>query len=262
MKLKKYIFSFSFSKVRKSEFPEIMNAILDIVEKHDPVALKIVGMYNLLLELKPLLDKLTLKYDGYPNSAELVDLRTRRDNLLGAILSHLTAIEKAKVTTVAQQAGLAVPYLRSYLDGILVENTTVKAGRVDQLLTNLDDYETMNTALVALGLDVYLDELRACQQSIDQGESLRREILSVRVKQNTLLVKEKISYAVSNLLNAIELAKVENTEIDYMPLINELNVLLSSKQTMLKSRITRSKNSIANKTKTVASSTTTSATAI
>lgn len=260
--MRKSLVNFSFSRVRKSEFPEIMNAILVVVEKHDPNALKIVGMYNLLLELKPLLDKLTLKYDGYPNSAELVDLRARRDNLLGAILSHLTAIEKAKVPVVAQEATLAVPYLRSYLDGILVENTTVKTGRIDQLLTNLDDYETMNTALVALGLNVYFGELGVCQQSINQGESLRREFLSVRIKQNTLIAKEKISYAVSNLLDAIELAKIENTEIDYIPLINELNVLLSSKQTMLKSRVTRSKNSVANKTKTAASSPTTTATAI
>jgi len=260
--MKKVLVNFSFSRVRKSEFPEIMNAILDIVEKHNPVALFLVGMYNLLLELKPLLDKLTLKYDGYPNTTEFVILRARRDNLLGAILSHLSAIEKAQVTSVAQQATLAVPYLRSYLDGILIENTTVKTGRVDQLLTNLDDYDTMNAALVALGLHVYFGELKACQQSINQGESLRREIKSVRVKQNTLLAKERISNAVSNLLDSIELAKVEHTEIDYMPLINELNVLLSSKQTMLKSRITRGKNSVANKTTTVALSSTTSATAI
>jgi len=120
----------------------------------------------------------------------------------------------------------------------------------------------MNAALVTLGLNVYFGELKVCQQSIKQGESLRIEIISVRIKQNTLIAKEKIANAVSNLLDAIELAKVEHTEIDYMPLINELNVLLNSKQTMLKSRVTRSKNSIANKTTTVASSTTTSATAI
>ena len=260
--MRKTLFNFSFSRVRKSEFPEIMNAILDIVEKHNPIALFLVGMYNLLLELKPLLDKLTLKYDGYPIPKEVEDLRTKRDNLLGAVLSHLTAIEKAKVASVSQQAALAVPYLRSYLDGIIVENATVKTGRVNQLLTNLDDFDTMNAALVTLGLNVYFGELKACQQSINQGESQRRETLSVRIKQNTLIAKEKIANAVSNLLDAIELAKVEHTEIDYMPLINELNVLLSSKQTMLKSRVTRSKNSVANKTTTVASSTTTTATAI
>jgi hypothetical protein len=260
--MRKTVLNFSFSRVRKSEIPEIMNAILEIVEKHDPTALNIVGMYNLLLELKPLLDKLTLKYDGYPIPEALADLRITRNNLLGAILSQLTAIEKAKVVSLAQQAAQAVPYLRSYLDGIINENARVKTGRVNQLFTNLDDFVTIKAAFVGLGLNVYIEELRACQQSINQSESLRREAMSVRIKQNTLIAKEKISYAVGNLLDAIELGKVEHTDIDYMPLINELNVLLSSRQSLIKSRVTRSKNSIATKTTTVAPSTTTSATVI
>lgn len=260
--MKKVLVSFSFARVRKSEFPEIMNAVLAIVEKHDPTALSIVGMYNLLLELKPLLDILTVKYDGYPISKEFENQRTMRDKLLSAILSHITAIEKAGVASTAQQAGLAVPYLKRYLKGIIVVNSTVKTGRVDQLLSNLEENVEIKTALTALGLTAYFDGLKTCQQSINQGESHRREILSVRENFNSKNAQVKITYAISNLLNAIELARVEHTDIDYMPLINELNVLLSSKQTMIKSRITRSKNSEANKTTTVASSTTTTATAI
>lgn len=260
--MKKVIVNFSFSRVRKSEFPEIMNAVLAIVEKHNPTALYIVGMYNLLLELKPLLDILTVKYDGFPNSKEFVLERAMRDKLLSAIQSHVAAIEKAGVTSTAQQAALAVPYVKRYLNGIAAENSTVKTGRVNQLLTNLEENAEIRNALTVLGLTVYIDKLRTSQLSINQGESHRREILSGRAKFNSKNAQVKIAYAISNLLNAIELARVEHTDIDYMPLINELNVLLSSKQSMIKSRITRSKNSEANKTTTVASSTTTTATAI
>lgn len=260
--MKKVIVNFSFSRVRKSEFPEIMNAVLAIVEKHNPTALSIVGMYNLLLELKPLLDILTVKYDGYPVTKEFVKQRTLRNKLLSAILSHIAAIEKAEVASTAQQASLAVPYLKRYLKGITVANSKVKTGKVDQLLVSLEENAEIKTALTALGLTVYFDELRSCQQIINQGESHRREILSVRENFNSRIAKAKIAYAVSNLLNAIELARVEHTDINYMPLINELNVLLSSRQSMIKSRITRSKNSEANKTTTVALSTTTTATAI
>lgn len=239
-----------------------MNAVLAIVEKHDPTALFIVGMYNLLLELKPLLDILTVKYDGYPVTKEFVKQRALRNKLLSAILSHITAIEKAEVASTAQHASLAVPYLKRYLKGITVANSTVKTGKVDQLLISLEENAEIKTALTALGTTAYIDELSSCQQIINQGESHRREILSVRTNFNSKNAQVKIAYAISNLLNAIELARVEHTDIDYMPLINELNVLLSSKQTMIKSRITRSKNSEANKTTTVASSTTTTATAI
>jgi len=260
--MKKVLVICSLSRVRKSEFPEIMNAILVIVEKFDPVALFIVGMYNLLLELKPLLKMLTVKYDGYPNSKVYVAQRKKRNKLLSSILRQLTAIEDAEVASTAVQAGLAVPYLRGYLKGITKDNATAKAGRINHLLLDLEDNDSMKTALNSLGLTAYIDELKTYQQNLNQADITRREALSVHSEFNYSQAKVEITNAISNLLDSIELAKVEHKELDYMPLINELNVLLTSKQSMIKSRTTRSKNSIANKTTTAASSTTTTATAI
>ena len=259
---KKVFVIFSLARVRKSEFPEIMKVILDIVEKHNPVTLKIVGMYNLLLELKPLLDMLTVKYDGYPNLKEFVAQRKKRNKLLRAILKQLSAIENAELTSTAPQAALAVPYLRLYLNGITKVNASVKAGRVNQLLFNLKDNVAMTAALSGVGLTVYIDELRIYQQSVNQGDAFRRAIQSVRSDFNGIDAMAQIASAISNLLNVIELARIEHTDLDYMPLINELNVLLISKQSVIRSRNTRSKNSVANKITTVASSTTTTATAI
>ncbi|MDR3653432.1 MAG: DUF6261 family protein [Paludibacter sp.] len=260
--MRKVLVICSLSRVRKSEFPEIMNAILTIIEKYDPVALKIVGMYNLLLELKPLLNLLAVEYDGYPISKDFVAQRMQRNNLLRSILSQLSSIENAAIASTAQQADLAVPYLRSYLNGITKQSFSVKTGRVNQLLTDLEGNEPMTAALNVLGLTVYIDELKTFQQSMNLVENQRRETLSVSLKNNNVNAKEAITNAISNLLDSIELARVEHTELDYMPLINELNVLLTSKQSMIKSRITRRKNSEANKTTTAASSTTTTATAI
>lgn len=182
--------------------------------------------------------------------------------MLSAILSQLTNIEKAGIAATATQAELVIPYLRSYLNGILAENSPGKSGKVNQMLAQLDKNVPVTDALSILGLTIYISELKACQQSINESESQRREALSGRGDFNTADARAKIAYAISNLLNAIKLAKVEHTDIDYMPLINELNVLLSSRQSIVKSRTTRSKNSAANKTTTVASSTTTTATAI
>ncbi|HEY5509347.1 MAG TPA: DUF6261 family protein [Paludibacter sp.] len=260
--MKKVLVVFSLSKVRKSDFPEIMNAILAIVKKFDPVALKIVGMYNLLLELVPLLDMYTVMYDGYPIPKDLVAVRKQRKKLLGSILKQLSAIEGAGLTVTAQQAKLAVPYLRSYLKGITKVSTSANTGSVKQLLLNLEDNDPIKTAMDALGLTVYFDQLRTYQQIMNQGTDTYRENLSAHSEFSNLKATEQISNAISNLLNSIELAKVEHKELDYMPLITELNVLLTAKQSVIKSRKTRSKNSVAKKTTTVASSTTTFATAI
>lgn len=252
---KKVLVIFSLSKVRKSELPEIMNAILAIVEKYDPVALKIVGMYNLLAELRPLLDKLVVQYDGYPNPKEFDAQRKLRNKLLSAILSNLWSVENVEVTTKAEQAALAVPFLNQYLKGITSVNSSVKNGRVNQLLNNLDNNDSMNDALDTLGFTDYIVQLKSCQQYLNRATNHRREVLAIRPLFNNQDAQTRIVNAIDNLLNAIELAKVEHTELDYMPLINELNVFLSSKQALIKSRETRRKNTVAKKTKAAGSST-------
>ena len=248
--MKSNFINFSFSKVRRPELPEMTEEILKSVEKYNPVTLKIAGMYNLLSELRPLLSILAVKYDGYPNS-EVVKAQVKmRNNLLGAISSHVVAIEKAGVSTTAQQARLAVPYLKSFLSGISTYSPIIKSGRVNQMLIGLTDNDEMNNALTALGLAGYMDELRACQQSVNQGETHRKEILAIKPKFNNKDAKARVISAIEHLLKAIDLAKVEHTDLDYMPLINELNVVLTNRQSVVKSRSTRnSNNSVANKTK-------------
>jgi hypothetical protein len=131
--------NFSFLKVRRSELPEMTEEILKSVEKYNPVTLKIAGMYNLLSELKPLFSILAVKYNGYPISDEVKAQIKMRNNLLIAIRSHIVAIEKAGVPTTAQQARLAIPYLKSYLSGISSDSPIVKSGRVNQMLIGLTD---------------------------------------------------------------------------------------------------------------------------
>jgi hypothetical protein len=63
------------------------------------------------------------------------------------------------------------------------------------------------------------------------------------------------------LVNSIELARVEHPTIDYVPLINELNVFLIPYQTMIRSRKTITKTAAKIK-KAIALSSKTDATAI
>jgi len=260
--MKTIFVNFSFSRLRNSELPEMTEAILEAVEKHNPVTMKIAGMYNLLSELRPLLDILAVKYNGYPIPADYKAQCKLRNNLLVAIQSQLKAIEKARVSGTAQQAQLAVPYLNGYLKDISIEAASVKSGRVNQMLNGLTENDEMNAALNALGLTTYMDELKSCQQDVNQGESHRRQTLAVRPKFNNKDARGRVVTAIENLLKAIELAKVENVELDYIPLINELNVVLTNRQTVIKSRATRSKNSAAQNTTTVALPTKTEATAV
>lgn len=246
--MKNVFVNFTFAKLWNSEIPELTEAILETVEKYNPESMKIAGMYNLLSAQKPLLDILAVKYSGYPNATDFKAQYKLRNNLLVALNSHINAIEKGRVASLIQQAQVAVPYLNGYLKGISKEPDSVKSGRVNQMLNGLTGNDEVTTALSVLEITPFMDELKGYQQQINRGESQRRESLAVRPKFNNKDARERVITAVRNLLNAIELAKVEHTELDYMPLINELNVVLTTRQTVIKSRTTRNSNA-ANKSK-------------
>ena len=103
--------------------------------------------------------------------------------------------------------------------------------------------------MTVLGLATYIDELKVYQQNVNQGESHRKEVLAIRPKFNNKNAKLRVITAIEHLLKAIDLAKVEHTDLDYMPLINELNVVLGNRRSVIRSRSTRNSNSVANKTK-------------
>ena len=233
----------TFAKLRNSEIPELCEAILDTIEKFNPESMKIAGIYNLLAGLKPLLDILAVKYSGYPLLTDYKNQCKSRNNLLVALHSQISAIEKARLASMSQQAQLALPYLNGYLKGISKESDSVKTGRINQMLNGLTGNDEMTAALRGLGITTYIEELKGYQQQINSGESHRRESLAVRPKFNNKDARERVITAIKNLLIAIELAKVEHTEVDYSAMINELNVTLTNRQTVIKSRVTRSKNS-------------------
>jgi hypothetical protein len=259
--MKKIVFSISFLKIRKQEFPEIINGVIGIVNKYNPEMLFIKGMFNLLLELQSKLVLLTDKSISHPLTKVLNKQRKSRLKLVSAILMQGLAMEKAGVSSMAEAVKLIVPVIKMYFANLSRENQKVVHQEVNNFLLKLHENDALASAASTIGVTVYIDELKVITQSIDANINLRRESNSPRRIVNKALVKTEIIDSFNRLLNSIELARVEHPTLDYMPLISELNEFLVPYQSLVKSRNTLSKNA-AKKATTVALSTTTTATAI
>jgi hypothetical protein len=83
------------------------------------------------------------------------------------------------------------------------------------------------------------------QHDIEQAESERVLGQSIRPLMKTKIVKSVLADALANLFLRIESAQKEYKELDYNPLISELNELLRPVPAKIKSRSTRSKNLLA-----------------
>jgi len=240
--MKRNFTTFSFMRIPKLEFPGFINSIVVITDKYDPVALYINTMYAKLKEKQPLLGNLEIVYKKEPETAVLIALRNKRENLLRAVLDQTRALSKAGVASQTEPLKLVLPFVEKYFNNIIANNTKTRSERINQMFTKLDADDQLQDALTVVGLIVFLNELRPLQHSLEQTQNLRRTVKSARPRMKTKEVKAEITLALLNYLKSIELAIIEHPTVDYTALVNEINELLISYKAALKARATRNKN--------------------
>lgn len=242
--MKKKITSVPFTKVAKMKFPALVNNVVRIVEKYDPATLHIDLMYNELVAVQPLVKTLLNVYKRHPKTESLKELRLKRRKLFMAILSQKKAIEKSNLTSQEAARVLVLPFIDEHFSNIVANDMGTQAERVSQMSDALKGNAPMAAAMADLGLKIYIDELLVLEQKIIAAEELRLQEMSKKPKMNTLIVKRQVSDALMNLLNRIQLAQIEYKELDYEPLMNELNQYLTPVGAAMKSKTTRNKNAV------------------
>jgi hypothetical protein len=129
----------------------------------------------------------------------------------------------------------------------------------------VDANALLKEAFAALGFDEYLTKLKSIQEEIDLLYKKRVTAFSERTKMRTNEIKQSVVREMENLFQRIELAKLENPDLNYDSLSNELNAWIAPYQSLIKSRDKRFKKKELFKTeedkKTVALSAKTTATA-
>ena len=245
--------------IRTLEFPDFASSAIGIVEKYNPIALKISGVTNLFKAEMLEVDKITVKERYHPMTKELINRRIIRDKTLGTLLSLKQGYKKSTVTSLIEATNIALPFLDKFLFKITKDSNFVKNKKIELMLFELGVNEELKTALQSLGFTVVLDELRTTFQVIVDTQKDRRQSKSEtpRVESRKIILNATI--AMNNLFKAIEINYLVEKEVDYMPLVNELNVMLNEYKTILTQRKTLVRNAETEK-KTVARSTTTSAT--
>lgn len=255
LRMSKIITPISFTKVPKLEFRQLVDGTIEIVAKNSPAALHIEGIFNLLLEVQPQLSKLVVVYKKNELTPVVQNLRTKRRDMLSSILKMSTSLTKANLSSMTNELTIVLPFIDKYFKNILGDRTRIANERIKQMFLVLESDEILKTALTKVGLNVFLDELKTLDQSLQNSINSRISSSSKLPRMNTRKIKTTVSIAMSDLVNAIELAHKEHSEIDYMPMVNEINKLFREYSTYIKSSKTRSRNSV----KTVENVTETSA---
>lgn len=247
--MQKNFTSLSFMRVLKLEYPELLNSIMAIAEKHNPIALFLEFAMGRLVTKRPLLGQLEVDYRKEADTAVANELRSRREGIIKSVLLQKKSLRSSRIPSLMASAQLALPFLEKYFRNILSDSSKAQSRRINLMGNALDADAAMGEALVTVGMMVYIIELRAVQQELEVVEGRLVELKSARPRINTLAIKNEVTAELMNFFKAVDLAILEHPEVDYKPLLNEINQLLGEYRARLKARNTRRRNAAEDKQK-------------
>lgn len=232
----KIILKINFSKLKKLEVRSLAKSVIEIVEKHNPEDLQIKEIFDKLVELEPQIDHLNAGYTSHWLTKEISILRRRRNALAQGLLNRIKAIHNGAVTGMVESAKIAMPIANHYLQGLAKEKENIKVETISLFLDLADKNAELYGAIETMNLISDLDNLKLVTSDISMLYDKRRESTSARPKAKTLERVDKIKTAILNLVKQIEVALIKHTELNYSPLVDELNEEITKAKAGIKIR--------------------------
>ena len=253
------IFNYYPSRLRVKDISGVVDGAVAIVERHNPVAMGVEPYFTLLVEQQEQQESFANPRVSHPLSDTIKNDRKRIVELCKAIVHQSRTVKSSASETISVAAAVIAPLITMYLMKIdrYIPNVDTL---VKKFLAGMDENELLSTAATTIGIRVNVDELKLVKSRLDVNVSLRRIDIAARIIVQAKMLQGPTIEVLTNLLKAIELAKVIKPTVDFAPMIAQLNVLFDSYNVTSRSRNTRNLNE-ALINETAATSTTTSATA-
>lgn len=246
----------SFSKIPVLEFPELVNTFVSIVDSYGAETMFVAETTAALKERMPQLQFLKVPQGKHAESPAIQALLVKRKDVLIAMAKQSKALLKAGLSSQTDQMLLVAPFVERYWGDIYNFNQITINRRLALMFSEIESTPDLQTAFQLVGLSAYTDELNTLEDDLHTRREVRRKSQSLVSKTNSVDVKSYLGETLTDLVNAIELARKAHTELDYTAMINEINQLFTTYQSEIKSRATRNKTA---KSKTDTTPTTTSA---
>lgn len=212
-----------FSKARNLEFGHLYRRIMAVVERHDPDKLMISAAYEKANASVELCELLMVRSRSLPLTQEQkakndqmllsVSLLKSKFELLHREPQRTVPVKEAELSKLFQSHFKSIRRIRIYNQIRLVEGFVAAVDESEDygaIFTEMGlslPFERLKENLAALLL--VFDMHQASKNAIERGK-----VLNGRVKLNNLLLR---------LFKDIEIAAEANRDIDYTPLIKELN---------------------------------------
>lgn len=231
------------SRLFKIEVPNLLKDIVESVAKHNPEALHLQDLYNLL---KLQMDKaivLTKSYGKHPLTEELTRLHKKRVGyavLINMQLKSLAQMDCEKTKLWVKQAQLISKGRLTYLGQKRQVDVEFKITEFFSQLRHSFNTECLK-AFVGLGLQHFLDEMENANLKHKELSYERIRDIKDRPKTSDRVLERETERLMQLFFEQVNFYQKIYKDIDYSPLIREINVELTRNSKLLKTRIATNK---------------------
>ena len=232
------IITIGLTKLLKLEVPQLAKLVLEIVEKHNPESLLIENVYNDFSLLKPEIESLIVGYGPHPLTPRLNELRQKRILYATSISFQVRGLTKGYIDGSENSVMTAKHAVDLYLYNLRANNEEIINERVDQFMEEIEANVELESAFMDLRLTPYIDELQSVHSTLKEVAAERNASISKRPKGVAPISAKLVCNGLRELFMRINSARLENKELDYTPLISELNEKLIRYKGLIKLRET------------------------
>ena len=223
----------SLSKLLKLHLVSFIRDVIDIVSKHDTKALHIDATFQILIDKAPAIKLLDVPYNGHYLTKEIAYWNKKCLDYASIITSQMRAFYRLNEEENAENVKIAYPVVTLYLNYLGQNNRPIIHETIAKFFLYLKRNPEVQEALNQLDLTKYLGKLQSAHKAFKITESKRTELTSQRPTIDSKATQKELQHLLRMFFSQIDHYQNAYTELNYAPLISELNVLISKYSAMI-----------------------------
>ena len=235
------IVKFRFRGLWNSEYPLVVNRLIDTVEKHNPHALHLGVSFDRLAAFRPQLEKIGIQERADSESARMSELDQQRDTLYNVIYTAAKSFQRTPMGEVSNHAHRIVTLFKKHGKGLPVANYTSETKRLYDLVADIAEKPDVLASLETLSLLPLFEQMAGINKEFDALFMERARKRGETERVNIPAIRTDCDKAITLLWNAIDHCMAEHGAEQYLPLVNAINALNIYYKQQLTARATRRK---------------------
>ena len=235
------IVKFRYSGLWNSEYPLVVNRLIDIVGAYNLQSLRLQTSFDRLAAFRPLLAKIEVQERADRESAQLSELDQQRDTLFNVIHGVAKTHRRAPIAAVSEHAARIMTVLKKHGTDIPTANYTAETKRLFDFIADISAQPGLMASISALALQPHFECLIELNTEFDRLFMQRNQRQSETERVDVRAIRIECDKAISLLWSAIEFCMNEYGKENYIAMVNAINNLNGYYKQQLAARATRRK---------------------